>query len=116
MPSSSRLIRRFASSMSAKPPSVKMPATGWRWGLEFLESVMLAHMSPKQQLHEQVDRMSDDEAAHVLDVLGAEEAEFARLPPLTPEQIASIERGLDQARRVLGVPHEEVRRMFGLAD
>ncbi len=77
---------------------------------------MMYSMTPKQRLRDQVDRMSDDEAAHVLDLIGADEAECAGRPPLTPEQIASVERGLEQSRQGMGVPHREVRRMFGLAD
>jgi len=70
---------------------------------------MIYGMTPREQLRDQVDRMSDDEAAHVLDLIGADEAECAERQPLTPEQIASVERGLADSRAGRTYTTDEVR-------
>jgi hypothetical protein len=65
-------------------------------------------MSAKERLHELIDGMHDDQAEVLL-------LELERpMPPLTPEDIASIERGRAELRAGKGIPHEEVLRRFGI--
>ena len=67
-------------------------------------------MSPKARLHELIEQMNDDQAAVLLMELDLP------YPPLTAEDIASIERGRADSRAGRTTPHEEVMHRFGLTD
>ena len=60
-------------------------------------------MTAKEALRDWVDELTEEEAAALLRriVKGNEEFE-----PLSPEQLASIERGIAQTDAGLGIPHE----------
>lgn len=59
-------------------------------------------MSTKEQLHQLIDEMNDDQAAYLLVEL--QQAS----PPLTEEDREAIARGRDQARRGTGRTTAEV--------
>ncbi len=70
-------------------------------------------MTAKQLLHERIEELTEEEA---IDWLGLfEESRPADREPLTPEEIAHIERGLADLREGRKVPHEEVLRRFGIS-
>ncbi len=69
-------------------------------------------MTAKQALRNYIEELSDDEALALLHRLEDEAQEL--LPPLTDEQLASVQRGLAQSERGEGIPHEEVLRRLGI--
>lgn len=69
-------------------------------------------MTAKQVLLERVGELSEDEAADWLAFF--EEARPPDREPLSADQLATIERGLADARAGRLTPHSEVRRRYGL--
>ncbi|MEX0781612.1 MAG: hypothetical protein WD557_03110 [Dehalococcoidia bacterium] len=68
-------------------------------------------MTAKEALRDWVDELTEEEAeALVQRIARGNDMEF---PPLTPEQLASAERGAAQTDAGLGIPHDEVMRRFG---
>ena len=65
-------------------------------------------MSTKERLHQLIDEMNDDQAAVLLEDLEWEPG------PLSEEDIAAIEKGREQARAGLGIPHEEALKRLGI--
>jgi hypothetical protein len=70
-------------------------------------------MTVREQIHDLIETLPDDRVAELLLEL---EFTFGEAPPLSAEDIASIERGLEQAARGEGIPLADVRRHFGLPD
>jgi predicted transcriptional regulator len=69
-------------------------------------------MTAKELLRERLEELSEDEA---MSWLGFLEQTFSRQSlSLTPEQRASLERGMADARAGRLTPHSEVRRHYGL--
>jgi hypothetical protein len=66
-------------------------------------------MSTKERLHEIIDEMDEDQAEGLLMELDRPS------PPLSAEDIASIERGRAELRQGKGIPHEEVLRRLGIS-
>jgi predicted transcriptional regulator len=69
-------------------------------------------MTAKELLRERIEELSEREAR---DWLGFFEHAFSRKSlSLTPDQRASLERGMADARAGRLTPHSEVRRRYGL--
>lgn len=68
-------------------------------------------MTVKQALREWIDRMSDEEAAELLDRL---EWEATDEEELTPEELEVVRKGLAEIARGETVPAEEVYRELGI--
>jgi len=73
-------------------------------------------VTAKEALRDYIDGLSEDEASWLWQELRWDEEDGADPPPLTPAQIASIERGLAQADAGRLIPHEEIMLEFGLSD
>jgi hypothetical protein len=69
-------------------------------------------MTAKALLHRRVDDMSEEEAEFFLGGLFTDQ-DF-EFPPLSPEDMARIDRALEQDRQGRVVRHEEFLRRFGL--
>lgn len=67
-------------------------------------------MTAKEALRDWVDELTEEEAAALLRRIAKGNEEFE---PFSPEQLASIERGIAQTDAGLGIPHEGVLRSLG---
>lgn len=65
-----------------------------------------------EELSERIDEISEDEAASWLFAL--DDLAYTELQPLTPEQVAMIERGLADSDAGRVVPQDEVLRRLGI--
>ncbi len=80
--------------------------------------------NPKQELHDLVDRLSDEDLAEALAYVrwlisdAASHDPLAAVPiddePETEEERAAVERALEQLQTGDVVPHTQVRRELGL--
>ena len=70
-------------------------------------------MTVKELLHRKVDDMSEEAAELLLEWI--DEAEWADMGPLTPEQLAQLDRAMAQTDAGRVTPHVEVLRRFGRA-
>lgn len=70
-------------------------------------------MTVKETLHQRIEEMSQEEAEIFLSWL--EPSDWPDIEPLTPEQLARLDRALEQDRLGKVVPHEEVLRRLGRA-
>jgi predicted transcriptional regulator len=64
------------------------------------------------ELSEQIDTISEEEAAEMLWRL--DDALQPVPEPLTPDEIAHLREGIGQLDAGRGIPHEEVLRRFGI--
>jgi predicted transcriptional regulator len=67
-------------------------------------------VTAKQALLDLVHDLTEDQAADLMERLQA--AGAIKFKPMTPEQRASLQRGIAQTDAGLAVPHSEVLRRF----
>jgi predicted transcriptional regulator len=67
-------------------------------------------MSVKEELHRLVDNLPEDEAAHLLKDLREELDD----EPLTPQDLAAIQRGLDDVEAGRSITLTELKQKYGL--
>lgn len=70
-------------------------------------------MSVKQELREYIEALRDEEARSLWDRIRCDDYEWSKREPLSAEDIASLERGLQDEAAGRLTRHDEVRRMFG---
>jgi predicted transcriptional regulator len=69
-------------------------------------------MTAKERLREWLDGLDEEDAEEALDILVFERP---LRQALTPEERASIEKGLAELDRGEGIPHDEVFRRLGIS-
>ena len=69
-------------------------------------------MTSRQTLHAVIDTLNDEVVEDLLERVKDEQSRD--VPALTPQALASILRGLQEASEGRGIPHEEAMRLVGL--
>ncbi|MGH2609492.1 MAG: hypothetical protein ACRDHF_10435 [Tepidiformaceae bacterium] len=72
-------------------------------------------MTAKEFLQRKVAKMSEEEAEVFLQLWLLDDDDEFEFPPLTPEEMAQIDRAIARTDAGHGVPHAEVLRRFGRA-
>jgi hypothetical protein len=69
-------------------------------------------VTAKELLQRKVAEMTEQEAELFLEILFDDDEDFA-FPPLTPDELAQIDRAIARTDAGKGIPHSEVLRRFG---